>query len=225
MVENQPPDGAVRPLYSIGTVSKLIGVSVPTLRTWEDRYAVIAPQRSPGGQRLYSRAQLEQLRFVVDNVAAGLSAADAHRALADRLESGAVTAEGATDSNVLILLAERDPYAADLTEYFLLTEGFEVVLVLSADDALNQAAERSMDLAIVDLLISGASGLRLCRTLRDRGDIPIVAISSFDSADAALEAGAAAFLQKPVDPLQLVSTVRDLLGRSALIRQGGARSG
>ena len=56
---------------------------------------------------------------------------------------------------------------------------------------------------------------------RARRAIPILAVSALASGDAALEAGADAFLQKPVDPLQFVSTVRDLLGTSAYLRGRG----
>jgi hypothetical protein len=44
-------------------------------------------------------------------------------------------------------------------------------------------------------------------------------MSAVDLSDASLDAGASAFLLKPVVPLQFVSTVRDLLGSSALTRQ------
>jgi len=44
-------------------------------------------------------------------------------------------------------------------------------------------------------------------------------MSALDLGDAALAAGASAFLAKPVVPLQFVSTVRDLLGLSALTRR------
>lgn len=66
---------------------------------------------------------------------------------------------------LLILLAERDPYAADLAEYFLRTEGYEVTLALGADEALAKADEMPPSIAIVDLLICGAAGLKLCAQL------------------------------------------------------------
>ena len=46
----------------------------------------IVPERSPGGHRLYSRDQMEQLRFIAAEVSRGLSAADAHRLLAEQSE-------------------------------------------------------------------------------------------------------------------------------------------
>jgi DNA-binding NtrC family response regulator len=44
-------------------------------------------------------------------------------------------------------------------------------------------------------------------------------VASIDAPDQALGAGASAFFVKPIEPLKLVSTVRDLLGTSALVRE------
>lgn len=121
---------------------------------------------------------------------------------------------GPVGETVLILLAERDSYAAELTEHFLRAEGYEVAVVFSSDDALTAAAERPPTLAIVDLLISGANGQRLCSQLLKRTGAPVIAVSSLTSAEAAYSAGASAFLQKPIEPLELVSTVQKLLETS-----------
>ncbi|MGD0808553.1 MAG: MerR family transcriptional regulator [Acidimicrobiales bacterium] len=71
-------------LYGIGAVAKMLGVAQQTLRTWEDRYGQVTPERTPGGQRLYSRDQVDQLLFVVQAIARGAQPADAHRLLAER---------------------------------------------------------------------------------------------------------------------------------------------
>ena len=210
--------GSSRPLYSIGAVAEMLGVPAATLRTWQERYGVVQPERSPAGHRLYSRDQLAELRFLADQVAAGLSPGDAHRLLRERL-TGGVGHAGRDGDTPLILLAERDPNAADFAEYFLRTEGYEVVVAMDTDAALAKAAEISPDLIKVDLLISGARGLELCRRLSARADTPILAICTLELTDAALDAGASAFLQRPVEPLQLVSAVKDLLRQSAFIRR------
>ena len=59
----------------------------------------------------------------------------------------------------------------------------------------------------------------MCRTARDNGSVPVLAISAVDQREQALAAGAEAFLLKPLDPLQFISTVRDLLGTSAYLQQ------
>jgi DNA-binding transcriptional MerR regulator len=73
-----------RPLYSIGAVARQLALPPATIRTWETRYGLVVPQRTAGGQRLYSRVQLEQLRSLKAAVQAGARPADAHRLLADR---------------------------------------------------------------------------------------------------------------------------------------------
>ena len=128
------------PVYSIGAVARMLDIPPATLRTWEERYGQPVPERSPGGHRLYSRDQVDQLRFVKVQLAQGISPADAHRLLAERLDTGWLSfgAPETTTTRLLILLAERDPHAADLSEYFLRTEGYEVAAALDAADATQQ---------------------------------------------------------------------------------------
>lgn len=210
-------------IYSIGAVARMLDIPTSTLRAWEERYSVITPLRSEGSQRLYSRAQVEQLRFIKSRLESGASAADAHRLLsqemaADRIPAGEV--EAADGTKPLVLLAERDSYAAGLAEYFLRTEGYEVAIASDAQQARLHFEERSPDVVVLDLLISGGAGFRLCAELAAKGTAQIVAVSAIDSAAEAMRLGAAAFLPKPLEPLTLASTVRDLLGTSAMARQG-----
>jgi DNA-binding transcriptional MerR regulator len=215
-----------QPVYSIGAVSRMLGVPAQTLRTWQERYGVVVPERSEGGHRLYSRDQLELLRFLADQVAEGLSPGNAHRLLRERLAAGVrlPPPDNPGGSKLLILLGVQDPYAAEFAEYFLRTEGYDVDTVMDADGVLAKAEEAPPDLIVVDLLISAGRGRSLCVQLRERTDVPILAICTLELRDAALEAGASAFLQKPIEPLRLVSTVQDLLGRSALIRRGAGEA-
>jgi DNA-binding transcriptional MerR regulator len=213
-----------RPVYSIGAVAQMLGIPPATLRTWEERYGLLVPERSPGGHRVYSRDQVEQLRFVKAQLDSGMSPADAHRLLAERAAagSGSLGAPQAAETRLLILLAERNPYAAELTEYFLRTEGYEVAAALDATEAARKFDELAPSMTVIDLLISPGSGLELCRQLKQRSPAPVLAISTLETSDQALEAGADGFLQKPLDPLQLVSAVKDLLGASAFLRPSSA---
>jgi len=207
-----------RPIYSISAVARMVGVPVATLRTWEDRYALVVPDRNASGHRLFSRDQVEQLQFVKMRMADGMSAADAHRLLAEQIGPGLpVVAPDGHSPRLLILLAEHDPYAAELQEYFLKTEGFEVEVALGDEAARRSFLDSSPSLVVVELLISGGSGFGLCRFLKQDHDVPVVAVSVLECRDRAIEAGADAFLLKPLEPLQFVSTVRDLLGSSAFL--------
>jgi len=216
------PGGAAqegRPVYSISAVARMLDVPVATLRTWEDRYGQVVPARNASGHRLFSRYQVEQLAFVRAQMSEGASAADAHRLLAERAETGLpLTPPPARPApRLLILLAESDPYAAEFEEYFLTTEGFEVAVALGEDAARDAFASAAPAAVILEVLISGGEGLALCRCFRKQAGVAIIVVSAVDVTEQAFDAGADAFLRKPLDPLQLVSTVRDLLRSSAFL--------
>jgi DNA-binding transcriptional MerR regulator len=213
-------------IYSIGAVARMLGVPTQTLRAWEDRYHQIVPARSSGGQRLYSRDQVDQLSFIRNQIEQGLQPAEAHRLLAQHhSEVASIPAEqhrstrANVDAATTVLLAERDSYAAEFAEYFLRTEGYVVRIVLDPAAAAEILRDEPPSVLVVDLLIAGGAGLALCRAARDNGSVPVLAVSAVDQRDQALAAGAEAFLVKPLDPLQFVSTVRDLIGTSAYLRQ------
>ena len=218
MSQSDAPAAGERPVYSISAVARMLDIPVATLRTWEDRYEQVVPARNASGHRLYTRHQVEQLRFVRAQMSEGAGVADAYRVLAERIETGEpLDAAPRPAPRLLIQLAESDPYAAEFEEYFLKTEGFEVEVTLSETAAKEAFAAVAPAVVIIELLISGGAGLELCRLFRERDGTAIVVVSAVEAMDAAIEAGADAFLRKPVDPLQLVSTVRDLLRSSALL--------
>jgi len=207
-----------RPVYSISAVAKMLDVPVATLRTWEDRYEQVIPTRNAGGRRLYSRRQVEQLQFVRAQMKEGASAADAHRLLAERTEtSPPPDGPPRPAPRLLVQVAESDAYAAELEEYFLAAEGFQVEVTLTEATARAAFDAGRPAVVIVEVLISGGAGLELCRYFREREGVAVVVVSAVEAAGAAIDAGADAFLHKPLEPAQLVSTVRDLLGSSALL--------
>jgi len=208
-----------RPVYSISAVARMVGVPAATIRTWEDRYGLIVPERNAGGHRLYRRDQVESLRFVRTGMTGGgLSAADAHRVLAERIAAAAPLASQDRPRSQLILLAGYDPHAVEYEEYYLKAEGFEVGVTLTEDAARRYFSKNSPSLVLVDLLISGGAGLGLCRFFKEQGDVPVVAVSVLDFGDPAPVGGADAFLLKPLEPQRLVSTVRDLLAWDAYVQ-------
>src|SRR3712207_4355346 len=63
----------------IGELSRRTGVSVDVLRVWERRYGLLAPERTPGGQRLYSADDEARIRAMRRQLDTGVSAAEAAR--------------------------------------------------------------------------------------------------------------------------------------------------
>ena len=197
----------------------MLAVPVATLRTWEDRYGQVVPARNASGHRPFSRYQVEPLVYVRAQMSNRRQrsgcAPPAGRASGNRAAAGAVPARPAP--RLLILLAESDPYAAEFEEYFLRTEGFEVEVALGENAARDAFATAAPAVVIIEILISGGAGLALCRFFREHDGTAIIVVSAVEALDAAIDAGADAFLRKPLDPLQLVSTVRDLLRSSAFL--------
>ena len=205
-------------IYSIGAVVKMLGVPAQTLRSWEDRYHQIVPERSAGGQRLYTREQVDQLRFIVEELDRGMQPADAHRLLEERRRYPIEPRRAKTSrsrfsspSGIRLPLNTRStscgPRGTPST-------------CRSTSKALGQILEEDPpNVAVIDLLISGGAGLDLCRLAQAGGVARVLAVSTLDSRDQAMQVGADAFLLKPLDPLQFVSTVRDLLGTSAYLRR------
>jgi DNA-binding transcriptional MerR regulator len=135
-----------RPLFSIGAVARMLDLSAATIRTWETRYALITPQRSEGGQRLYSRDQVEQLRFVKDQLATGRRPGEAHRLLSERVARG----DSFGGTRLRVLLAESRLGAARVLRELLGVEGFEVLLAADPEKAAQAYDELSPAIVVID---------------------------------------------------------------------------
>lgn len=209
------------PLYSISAVAKTVGVPVATLRTWEDRYGLVVPQRSAGRHRLFSEEQLDQLRFVKARMEEGASAAEAHRLLqASHHDAELPAPAGGTDpgNRPMILLAEHDPFAAEVEERLLKDQGYQVHVALGMEAASTASGQLAPALVVLDLMLSGGLGLEFCRALKQRHQPPaVLAVSSLRSGDQAAQAGADRFLSKPLDPAEFTSVVDDLLRSNAAL--------
>ena len=135
-----------RPLFSIGAVARMLDLSAATIRTWETRYGLVKPQRSEGGQRLYSRDQVEQLRFVKTQIENGRRPGEAHRLLNERIARG----DGFGGTRMRVLLAESRLGAAQMLRELLGSEGFEVLLAADPDSAARAYDELSPALVVID---------------------------------------------------------------------------
>ena len=93
------------PLVRIGELSRRTGVGADTLRAWERRYGLLAPQRSPGGFRLYGSEDVERVSAMKALIESGVSAAEAAR-LAGSGPSDAVRSAGADGSDHAERLAD-----------------------------------------------------------------------------------------------------------------------
>jgi two-component system KDP operon response regulator KdpE len=95
--------------------------------------------------------------------------------------------------------------------------GFDVTGVATAQEALDVAAVRPPDAAIIDLVLPDGDGIDVTRQLREWSSVPIVVLSAVGEEDQkvrALEAGADDYVTKPFGPRELVARLQAALRRA-----------
>jgi DNA-binding response OmpR family regulator len=119
-----------------------------------------------------------------------------------------------------ILVAEDDRDIAELIGRYLQKSGWTPHLTVSGDAALSYARQHPVDLAILDVMLPGLSGLDVCRALRanqSTADLPIIMLTArAEETDriVGLEIGADDYIAKPFSPNELVARIRALLRRA-----------
>jgi two-component system, OmpR family, alkaline phosphatase synthesis response regulator PhoP len=119
----------------------------------------------------------------------------------------------------LVLIADDDADIVCFLALNLRLEGFDVVVADNGQDALDTALDARPALILLDTMMPRMDGYEVCSRLRDqRSDTPVIMLTakSLDADRAmAFTAGADDWVTKPFDPADLVSKVKDHLGRSA----------
>jgi len=122
----------------------------------------------------------------------------------------------------IILVVDRDPHVRDLESHFLHQVGYSVGFAEDGGGALQQALRTAPDIIITEILVPVLDGLALCRQIKAdprTRDIAVLVFSILAAEGRAREAGADAFLLKPLAEHTLVNTVRQLLeARSSRVR-------
>jgi two-component system response regulator MprA len=131
--------------------------------------------------------------------------------------------DSSTNGKAIILVVDRDPHVRELESHFLNQAGYAVEFAQNGESALEQARRIVPDIIITEILVPALDGLALCRQLKAdprTRDVAVLVFSILAAAGRAKEAGADAFLLKPLAEHTLVDTVRQLLeARTARIRR------
>jgi CheY-like chemotaxis protein len=120
------------------------------------------------------------------------------------------------EGHVLALVVERNPIVQRLERYFLEEAGYEVEFSSDGASALARAKELRPAILITEILVPKIDGLTLCRQLKSQPEtagILILVFSHLEAEDRAREAGADAFLRKPLNEEPLVETLGRLVAR------------
>jgi putative two-component system response regulator len=132
-----------------------------------------------------------------------------------------MTALDATRRSILVV--DDEPAITQLLRAVLETDGHDVIVAADGQSALDQAAERPLDLVILDLDMPQVGGFEVCRRLRSAPQtrlLPVLVLTGTEAADTrrcAWELGANEFLTKPFQTVEVVARCRSLLRQKELV--------
>lgn len=116
-----------------------------------------------------------------------------------------------------VMIVDDDRVTATLLQTLLSLDGFDVVHVNRAADAMSRANEEHPDIFLIDFRLSDAHGTEIVAALRASSTFqrtPIVMTSGMNVEQDALKVGANAFLIKPFDPGELPTLFHKLIDPS-----------
>ncbi len=116
-----------------------------------------------------------------------------------------------------VLVCDDEAQILRALRVILRDAGYEAVPATTGEEALDLAAVRHPDAAIIDLVLPDIDGVEVCRRLREWTPIPIIVLSAVGEEDAkvrALAAGADDYVTKPFGPRELIARLGAVLRRS-----------
>jgi two-component system KDP operon response regulator KdpE len=127
------------------------------------------------------------------------------------------TAGSADQHPVRVLVVDDEPQIVRALKVVLREAGFEAVPAETATEALDLAAVRPPEAAIVDLVLPDQDGIEVTRRLREWSEMPILVLSAVGEESQkvrALEAGADDYITKPFGTRELVARLEAALRRA-----------
>jgi len=116
-----------------------------------------------------------------------------------------------------VLVVEDEDSFSDAISYLLRKEGFEVAVCSTGPDALETFDRTGADLVLLDLMLPGLPGSEVCRSLREKSNVPVIMLTAKDSEIdkvVGLELGADDYVTKPFSTVEFQARVRALLRRA-----------
>ena len=133
----------------------------------------------------------------------------------------------ATESKATILIVDDEPDVREVLEEYFSSHGYTALCADGAASARTLAAERAIDLALVDIHLPGEDGLSLARHLRERyAALAIIMLTSAATVIdrvVGLEVGADDYVPKPFEPRELVARIQAVIRRGTHAPDAAAR--
>ncbi|MBN1226805.1 MAG: response regulator [Deltaproteobacteria bacterium] len=115
-----------------------------------------------------------------------------------------------------ILVVDDENIVLDSCRKVLVSEGYDVCLVPSADKAIAAMEDDDFNLLLVDIMMPEHDGLYLMEEIKKRWpNKPVIVMSGYDTADTikkAADQGSDGFINKPFTPDELINMIQKVLG-------------
>ncbi|PKM53948.1 MAG: DNA-binding response regulator [Firmicutes bacterium HGW-Firmicutes-5] len=119
-----------------------------------------------------------------------------------------------------ILVVEDEPKILEFISSYIRNSGYNPIIAENGQKALHLFNSESIDLILLDLMLPDLSGEEICKTIREKSNVPIIMITAKtdeESIIVGLNMGADDYITKPFSPRQLVARINALFRRSDLI--------
>ncbi|OCS87919.1 response regulator YycF [Caryophanon tenue] len=113
--------------------------------------------------------------------------------------------------NKTILVVDDEKPIADILQFNLIKEGYNVVCAYDGDEALQKVEEAQPDLMLLDIMLPKRDGMEVCREVRKKYDFPIIMLTAKGSEIdkvLGLEMGADDYVTKPFSTRELIARVK-----------------
>lgn len=121
-----------------------------------------------------------------------------------------------------ILVVDDEKPIADILQFNLKKEGYQVVCAYNGDEALKKVEEGQPDLMLLDIMLPNKDGMEVCREIRKKYDFPIIMLTAKDSEIdkvLGLELGADDYVTKPFSTRELIARVKANMRRHQTIQE------
>ena len=122
-----------------------------------------------------------------------------------------------------ILVVDDEKPIADILQFNLKKEGYQVACAYNGDEALKKVEEEQPDLMLLDIMLPNKDGMEVCREIRKKYDFPIIMLTAKDSEIdkvLGLELGADDYVTKPFSTRELIARVKANMRRHQTIQEG-----
>lgn len=119
-----------------------------------------------------------------------------------------------------ILVVDDEKPIADILQFNLKKEGYEVFCAYDGNEALKMVEELKPDLILLDIMLPQRDGMEVCREVRKTSEIPIIMLTAKDSEIdkvLGLELGADDYVTKPFSTREIIARVKANLRRQQVV--------